>query len=122
MPLTSHYIYSFCLPAHVVPWQCDPFSSTGDQISDEDIEFVPPYGSEGALYLRRIGLQLSDEYTLLVMTIPVGNYVLKVRWCGERLMEERGCSFFGFHSRVFCPTWCSTCLDHLFSRLLACSV
>eukprot|EP00904_Undaria_pinnatifida_P004327 jgi/Undpi1/13896/HiC_scaffold_9.g03547.m1 len=47
-----------------------------------NMEFVPPYGSEGALYLRpllfgtgaRIGLQPSDEYTLLVMAIPVGNY------------------------------------------------
>ena len=52
-----------------------------------NIEFVPPYGSQGALYLRpllfgtgaRIGLQPSDEYTLLVMAIPVGNYY-KVRW------------------------------------------
>lgn len=50
------------------------------------MEYVPPYGSEGALYLRpllfgtgaRIGLQPSDEYTLLVMAIPVGNYY-KVR-------------------------------------------
>ncbi|CAM9770525.1 unnamed protein product [Ectocarpus sp. 13 AM-2016] len=47
-----------------------------------NMEYVPPYGSEGALYLRpllfgtgaRIGLQPSDEYTLLVMAIPVGNY------------------------------------------------
>ena len=46
------------------------------------MEFVPPYGSEGALYVRpllfgtgaRIGLQPSDEYTLLVMVVPVGNY------------------------------------------------
>lgn len=47
-----------------------------------NIEFVPPYGSGGALYLRpllfgsgpRIGLQPADEYTLLVMAIPVGDY------------------------------------------------
>lgn len=46
------------------------------------MEFVPPYGYDGALYLRpllfgsgpRIGLQPSDEYTLLVMAIPVGDY------------------------------------------------
>eukprot|EP00752_Nemacystus_decipiens_P007484 g6686.t1 len=46
-----------------------------------NIEFVPPYGSQGALYLKpllfgsgaRIGMQSSDEYTLLVMAIPVGN-------------------------------------------------
>lgn len=47
-----------------------------------NMEFVPPYGYDGALYLRpllfgsgpRIGLQPSDEYTLLVMAIPVGDY------------------------------------------------
>lgn len=43
---------------------------------------VPPYGSDGALYLRpllfgsgpRIGLQPSEEYTFLIMVIPVGDY------------------------------------------------
>jgi len=43
---------------------------------------VPPYGSGGALYLRpllfgsgpRIGLQPSEEYTFLIMVIPVGDY------------------------------------------------
>lgn len=47
-----------------------------------NLEYVPPYGSGGALYLRplifgsgpRIGLQPSDEYTMLVMAIPVGDY------------------------------------------------
>eukprot|EP00953_Heterococcus_sp_UTEX-ZZ885_P033258 17321-Heterococcus_DN1.PRE.1 len=48
----------------------------------DNVEFVPPYGSDGALYIRpllfgsgaRIGLQPSDEYTLLIMVMPVGNY------------------------------------------------
>ncbi|CAM9692312.1 unnamed protein product [Phaeothamnion confervicola] len=48
----------------------------------ENMEFVPPYGTNGALYIRpllfgsgpRIGLQPSGEYTLLVMVIPVGEY------------------------------------------------
>lgn len=48
----------------------------------DNIEFVPPYGSNGALYLRplligsgpRIGLQPSDEYTFLILAIPVGDY------------------------------------------------
>jgi branched-chain amino acid aminotransferase len=48
----------------------------------DNIAYVPPYGSNGALYLRpllfgsgpRIGLQPSDEYTFLIMVIPVGDY------------------------------------------------
>lgn len=48
----------------------------------DNIEYVPPYGSGGALYIRpllfgsgpRIGLQPADEYTFLVMVIPVGDY------------------------------------------------
>ena len=43
---------------------------------------VPPYGSGGALYLRpllfgsgpRIGLQPAEEYTFLIMVVPVGDY------------------------------------------------
>ena len=45
-------------------------------------DYVPAYGSGGALYIRpilfgsgaRIGLSPADEYTLLIMVIPVGNY------------------------------------------------
>lgn len=48
----------------------------------DNIAYVPPYGSNGALYLRpllfgsgpRIGLQPADEYTFLLMVIPVGDY------------------------------------------------
>jgi branched-chain amino acid aminotransferase len=55
----------------------------GIQVAVQDnIEFVPPYGSGGALYIRpllfgsgpRIGLQPSDEYKFLIMVIPVGDY------------------------------------------------
>ncbi len=58
---------------------------------------MPPYGSEGALYLRpllfgsgaRRGVGPSDEYTLLVMAVPVRN-CYKVRRCGEgRLVDAR---------------------------------
>jgi hypothetical protein len=45
---------------------------------------VPPYGSGGALYLRpllfgsgpRIGLQPAEEYTFLIMVVPVGTSIL----------------------------------------------
>jgi branched-chain amino acid aminotransferase len=48
----------------------------------DNIEYVPPYGSNGALYIRpllfgsgpRIGVQPADEYTFLIMVIPVGDY------------------------------------------------
>jgi branched-chain amino acid aminotransferase len=48
----------------------------------DNIAYVPPYGSGGALYIRpllfgsgpRIGVQPSDEYTFLIMVIPVGDY------------------------------------------------
>jgi branched-subunit amino acid aminotransferase/4-amino-4-deoxychorismate lyase len=50
----------------------------------DNIAYVPPYGSNGALYLRpllfgsgpRIGLQPADEYTFLILVIPVGNISL----------------------------------------------
>jgi branched-chain amino acid aminotransferase len=45
-------------------------------------DYVPPYGSGGAMYIRpllfgtgvRIGLQPADEYTFIVMVNPVGPY------------------------------------------------
>jgi len=51
-------------------------------VVQDNIEYVPPYGSGGALYIRpllfgsgpRIGLQPADEYTFLIMVIPVGDY------------------------------------------------
>jgi len=48
----------------------------------QNLAYVPPYGSGGALYIRpvlfgtgpRIGLQPADEYTLVVMVLPVADY------------------------------------------------
>lgn len=47
-----------------------------------NLDFVPPYGSGGALYVRplligsgpRIGLQPSDAYDFVVIVTPVGEY------------------------------------------------
>ena len=47
-----------------------------------NLPFVPPYRTGGALYIRpmmfgsgpRIGLQPSDEYTLVVLAVPVAHY------------------------------------------------
>ena len=48
----------------------------------ENLAFVPPYGTGGALYIPsydvrsgpRIGLQPSDEYTFVVLVLPVADY------------------------------------------------
>ncbi len=52
------------------------------RVVEANREFVPPYGSGGSLYVRpllfgtgaRIGLQPADEYTFIVMVVPVGPY------------------------------------------------
>lgn len=60
----------------------DLFVKTVEQVVIDNLEYVPPYGSGGALYIRpllfgsgpRIGLQPADEYTFLCLVIPVGDY------------------------------------------------
>ena len=47
-----------------------------------NLEFMPPYGTGGAMYIRplvigsggRIGLRPSEEYKLIVLVIPVSDY------------------------------------------------
>jgi branched-chain amino acid aminotransferase len=60
----------------------DLFIEAVRKVVNDNIEYVPPYGSNGALYIRpilfgsgpRIGLQPADEYVFLIMVIPVGDY------------------------------------------------
>lgn len=60
----------------------EEFLQACTKVVQDNIAYVPPYGSGGALYLRpllfgsgpRIGLQPADEYTFLIMAIPVGDY------------------------------------------------
>jgi branched-chain amino acid aminotransferase len=60
----------------------EKFVDAVKKVVRDNIEYVPPYGSNGALYIRpllfgsgpRIGLQPADEYTFLMMVIPVGDY------------------------------------------------
>lgn len=48
----------------------------------ENAAYIPPYGTGGSLYVRpllfgsgaKIGLQPADEFTFLVMVVPVGDY------------------------------------------------
>eukprot|EP01040_Poterioochromonas_malhamensis_P007423 gene7423-8006_t len=49
---------------------------------EENVEYMPPYGTGGALYIRpvvfgsgaRIGLQPADHYTFAVLVLPVSDY------------------------------------------------
>ena len=60
----------------------DVFVDAVKRVVRDNIEYVPPYGSGGALYIRpllfgsgpRIGLQPAAEYTFLILVIPVGDY------------------------------------------------
>eukprot|EP00531_Pseudo-nitzschia_arenysensis_P010696 CAMPEP_0116116864 /NCGR_PEP_ID=MMETSP0329-20121206/1264_1 /TAXON_ID=697910 /ORGANISM="Pseudo-nitzschia arenysensis, Strain B593" /LENGTH=406 /DNA_ID=CAMNT_0003610385 /DNA_START=313 /DNA_END=1533 /DNA_ORIENTATION=+ len=58
------------------------FCNAVQAVVKDNIEYVPPYGSGGALYIRpllfgsgpRIGLQPADEYTFVIMVMPVADY------------------------------------------------
>jgi branched-chain amino acid aminotransferase len=60
----------------------DLFVDAVRRVVADNIEYVPPYGSGGALYIRpllfgsgpRIGLQPANEYVFLILVIPVGDY------------------------------------------------
>eukprot|EP00560_Eucampia_antarctica_P003404 CAMPEP_0197831596 /NCGR_PEP_ID=MMETSP1437-20131217/11126_1 /TAXON_ID=49252 ORGANISM="Eucampia antarctica, Strain CCMP1452" /NCGR_SAMPLE_ID=MMETSP1437 /ASSEMBLY_ACC=CAM_ASM_001096 /LENGTH=397 /DNA_ID=CAMNT_0043434587 /DNA_START=84 /DNA_END=1274 /DNA_ORIENTATION=+ len=60
----------------------EEFTEACNTVVRDNVAYVPPYGSGGALYLRpllfgsgsRIGVQPADEYTFLIMVIPVGDY------------------------------------------------
>jgi len=60
----------------------ETFIKACNDVVKDNIAYVPPYGSGGALYLRpllfgsgpRIGLQPAEEYTFIVLVIPVGDY------------------------------------------------
>ena len=60
----------------------DLFVQAVEQVVIDNIEYVPPYGSGGALYIRpllfgsgpRIGVQPAGEYTFICLVIPVGDY------------------------------------------------
>ena len=60
----------------------DLFIEAVQTVVRENLEFVPPYGTGGSLYVRplligtgpQIGVNPADEYTFLVLVTPVGAY------------------------------------------------
>lgn len=71
-----------CERIKMPPVDTDSFVDAVQMAVRDNVEFVPPYGSNGALYIRpvlfgsgpRIGLAPADEYTLIVLVTPVGDY------------------------------------------------
>ena len=79
-----------------------------------NLEFVPPYGSGGSLYLRpllfgngpMIGLSPAPEFTFIVFGVPVGNYykdgVKPVDACIIEDFDRCKQIFFFFFSLLLC--------------------
>ncbi|MBN2642407.1 MAG: branched-chain amino acid aminotransferase [Victivallales bacterium] len=58
------------------------FNEAVQRVVQDNIEYVPPYGTGGSLYIRplligvtpQIGISASDDYIFLVLVSPVGPY------------------------------------------------
>jgi branched-chain amino acid aminotransferase len=78
----AHRMQSSCERLMMPVMPTETFVNAVNTVVKDNIEYVPPYGSNGALYIRpllfgsgpRIGLQPADEYTFLILVIPVGDY------------------------------------------------
>lgn len=72
---TSQYILGPRIPKEL-------FLDAVRRVVKDNIDYVPPYGTRGSLYIRplmigtspRIGISPSDEYSLIIMVMPVGSY------------------------------------------------
>ena len=66
----------------MTPFPEDKFVDAVKRVVADNVDFVPPFGTGGSMYIRpllfgsgaRIGLNPADEYTLLILPIPVGDY------------------------------------------------
>ena len=72
---TSQYIQGPELPEEI-------FIDACQKVVKDNIDYIPPYGTGGSLYIRplligtspRIGVMPSDTYEFIVLVIPVGPY------------------------------------------------
>lgn len=72
---TSEYILGPAIPEEL-------FVDGVKKVTRDNLEYVPPYGTGGSLYIRpvligttpRIGISPSDTYKLIIMVMPVGSY------------------------------------------------
>ncbi len=60
----------------------DRFVEAVKEVVKDNIDYVPPYGTGGSLYIRpvivgttpQIGISAATEYQLIIMVMPVGSY------------------------------------------------
>jgi len=63
-------------------YDIDKFVEAVKRVVKENAEYIPPYDSEGALYIRPIlfgsgpilGVKSTDEFKLIIYSVPVGPY------------------------------------------------
>ena len=75
MNLTNNYLLMPEIPEEI-------FLEAVENVVKENIDFVPPYGTGGALYIRpltigtsaQIGIAASKEYEFIMLATPVGPY------------------------------------------------
>ena len=66
----------------MAPVEIDMFMDALKRVVNDNLDYIPPYGSGGSLYVRpllvgsgpQIGVAPADEYTFMIMVMPVGPY------------------------------------------------
>lgn len=75
-------MYNTALRTCMPPVPEEVFIEACERVIRENLEYVPPYGTGGSLYIRplligsgpQIGVAPAHEYTFIVMVMPVGAY------------------------------------------------
>ena len=81
-PANNRRLNNGCERLHMPGVPLEMFESAIDRVIKDNVDYVPPYGSGGAMYLRpflfghgaKIGLGPAPEYNFCVMGTPVGAY------------------------------------------------
>ena len=66
----------------MAPVEVDMFMDSLKRVVNDNLDYIPPYGTGGSLYVRplligsgpQIGVAPSSEYTFMIMVMPVGPY------------------------------------------------
>ncbi len=66
----------------MAPVPVEMFMDALKRVVNDNLDYVPPYGSGGSMYIRplligsgpQIGVAPADEYTFIIMVMPVGPY------------------------------------------------
>jgi branched-chain amino acid aminotransferase len=80
--MNAKRLISSCKAASMAYPSEEIFMEAVTTVVKNNADFVPPYGVNGSMYLRPfvfgsgpvLGLKASDEYTFIVIGVPVGNY------------------------------------------------